>query len=64
MKNKIITIIGLIIFLLTFDAAIGSYQESEPHAGNILFVVASFMAIFLGIWLLKVKPFSLNKNYK
>ena len=61
MKNvNIISVIlmalWLITFLLTFGAAIGSYQESEPHAGNILFIVAGTMLVIgAGIYL-KYKP--------
>lgn len=62
--NKIsifVIIAWLITFLLTFDAAVGSYQESEPHAGNILFVAAGILLfVAMGAYL-KFRPTLLKK---
>ena len=61
MKNLNFLNIALIFgwfmtFILTFDLAIESYQESEPQAGNILFV-ASAVIFIIGVGLyLKYKP--------
>lgn len=56
-------IIGWVItFLLTLDLAIGSYQESEPHAGNILFVAAGVILAIGAVLYLKFKPTMLKKS--
>lgn len=52
-----LAIIGFVItFLLTLDAAFGSYQESEPHAGNILFVASAVILVIGGLLYMKFKP--------
>lgn len=33
----------VVIFLLTLSATIGSYDESEPQAGNILFGLSALI---------------------
>ncbi len=61
MKNlnylNIVLIFGwFMTFILTFQLAFGSYQESEPQAGNILFV-ASAVILAIGVFLyFKYKP--------
>lgn len=61
---NILLIIGFIIlFGMTFDLAIGSYQESEPQAGNILFT-ASFIivVVFIGLMYKIKKPLIFKKT--
>lgn len=44
-----------IMFCLTFDLAIGSYQESEPQAGNILFIACAVIVMIGAILYFKFK---------
>lgn len=61
-KHTVGIIAFLVTFLLTFDLAIGSYQESEPHAGNILFgACAVILAVAVALYF-KFKPCIFKKN--
>jgi len=54
--NTTLVVAYIVTCLLTLSAAIGSYQESEPHAGNILFTALAVMLV-LGVALyFKFKP--------
>lgn len=43
-------------FVLTFELAFESYQESEPHAGNILFGASAVILLIGAVLYFKYKP--------
>lgn len=55
-KNIILSVSLFMTFFLTFDLAIESYQESEPHAGNILFVASGIILLISLALYFKYKP--------
>lgn len=60
---NILLMIGLfVLFCLTFDLAIGSYQESEPQAGNILFSFSFIIIIAFASLIYKLKKHSILKK--
>lgn len=55
-KAFIIFLAWLTTTLLTLDAAIGSYGEFEPKAGNILFVATAVFVAIGAFLYYKYKP--------